>query len=114
MRESGNGFRSPRSVPEFSELTGHSAMFLGIGWFTCAFAFWIAWRRRQMSGPADQPSWSWHGIPACAARGSTVWQAAPPSCQMAILATPIPLFFGPLLLLFITQFPRRGRRAWLY
>src|SRR5215469_13411169 len=28
--------------------------------------------------------------------------------QIAILATPIPLLSGPLLLLFITQFPRRG------
>jgi DNA-binding winged helix-turn-helix (wHTH) protein len=33
----------------------------------------------------------------------------PPGLQQAaILATPIPLFSGPLLLLFITQFPRRG------
>ena len=33
--------------------------------------------------------------------------------QTAIVASPIPLFSGPLLLLFITQFPRRGspRRA---
>ena len=89
------------------------ALFLGIGWFTCAFAFWIAWRR-----PTDVGALLASAVlvaqgmayTSCAARGfATVWRAAPPGLrQIAILATPIPLFFGPLLLLFITQFPRRG------
>jgi len=88
-------------------------MFLVMGWFTCGFAFWIAWRR-----PADVGALLASAVlvaqgmanTACAARGvATVWRAVPPGLrEIAILATPIPLFFGPLLLLFITQFPRRG------
>jgi hypothetical protein len=88
-------------------------LFLGIGWFTCGFAFWIAWRRSTDVGAllasavllAQGISYT-----ACAARGfATVWHTWPPGLrQIAILPAPIALFFAPLLLLFVTQFPRRG------
>jgi len=88
-------------------------MFLGIGWFTCGFAFWIAWRRPTDAGALLASAClvaQGMANTTCAARGiATVWRAMPPGLQqVAILATPIPLFSGPLLLLFITQFPRRG------
>ena len=88
-------------------------MFLGIGWITCGFAFWIAWRRPTDAGALLASAClvaQGMANTACAARGiATVWRAMPPGLQqIAILATPIPLFSGPLLLLFITQFPRRG------
>jgi hypothetical protein len=49
-------------------------------------------------------------ISACAASGfTTVWRAWPSGLRyIAILPTPILVFFAPLLLLFVTQFPRRG------
>jgi DNA-binding winged helix-turn-helix (wHTH) protein len=89
------------------------ALFLVIGWFTCWFGFWIAWRRPADVGAllaslvlvAQGMSYA-----TCAARGfGTVWRDLPPGLrQISLLATPVPLLFGPLLLLFMTQFPRRG------
>src|SRR5262249_13050725 len=88
-------------------------MFLAIGWFTFGFAFWIAWRLPIDVGALRASACliaQGMANTACAARGiATVWRAMPFGLrQIAILSTPIPLFSGPLLLLFITQFPRRG------
>jgi DNA-binding winged helix-turn-helix (wHTH) protein len=88
-------------------------MFLGIGWFTCGFAFWIASRRPTDVGALLASAVllaQGIGYSACAARGvATVWHTWPPGLrQLAIVPAPIQLFFAPLLLLFVTQFPRRG------
>ena len=57
-------------------------MFLGIGWITCGFAFWIAWQRPTDAGALacvggpDRPRYGKHGLRGPWGRDSLAGHAA--------------------------------------
>ncbi len=85
-----------------------------VGWFTCALAFWIAFRRwGQLSALLASATLIAQGMNfiACNARGfATAWRGLWPGVRH-LVAAPAALgwFFAPIMLLFILEFPRRRR-----
>ena len=83
-----------------------------VGWFTCAFAFWIAFRRwGQLSALLAAATLVAQGVnfTACNARGfASAWRGLWPGVRH-LVAVPVPLgwFFAPMMLLFVLEFPRR-------
>src|SRR5436190_28025 len=85
-----------------------------VGWFTCALAFWIAFRRwGRLSALLASATLVAQGVifTACNARGfAAAWRGLWPGVRH-LVAAPALLgwFFAPMMLLFILEFPRRRR-----
>src|SRR2546421_3621094 len=85
-----------------------------VGWFTCALAFWIAFRRwGHLSALLASATLVAQGVmfTACNARGfAAAWRGLWPGVRH-LVAVPVSLgwFFAPMMLLFILEFPRRRR-----
>jgi DNA-binding winged helix-turn-helix (wHTH) protein len=88
-----------------------------VGWFTCALAFWVAFRRwRHLSALLASATLVAQGVifTACNARGfASAWRGLWPGVRhLVAVPAPIGWFFAPMMLLFVLQFPRR-RNSWL-
>lgn len=85
-----------------------------VGWFTCALAFWIAFRRcGHISALLASATLVAQGVifTACNARGfAPAWRWLWPGVRhLVALPASLGWFFAPTMLLFILEFPRRRR-----
>jgi DNA-binding winged helix-turn-helix (wHTH) protein len=87
---------------------------LVVGWFTCALAFWIAFRRwGHLSALLASATLIAQAVifTGCNAHGfAAAWRGLAPGLRhLVALPAALGWFFAPMLLLFVLEFPRRWR-----